>query len=133
MQVLVTIRELIECVDPLRRLSMTPLRAKGAYQVGKVVRAADVELAAFETARKALVQKFIDQYGDESLAPLGEDATDEEKAQRLEIELAFSAEMDELLSTQVSLEVPGIDWEFIESVEIAPANLMKIERFVVFQ
>lgn len=118
-------RELLEAVDALRSLVTKPLPAKGSYQVSKIVRAVDKETEIFEAARRAAAERYKNQ-----LAPLPDDATDEQRLERKQYVELLTAEINELLDAKVELEVSPVDWAFIENIEISPAHLGWLEPFL---
>lgn len=121
----VTIRDMFESVPALRKLAGTAIKAKGAYQVNKIIRAVEGELKEFEVLRQGLVGK----YG--NLEPLPEDADDDLVASRNETLDTVRKEMDELLDTSVSLGVSKVGWEFIESLELSPSDIAALEPYLV--
>ena len=123
-----TLEQLINSTDALKTLSQKPLKARCAYLVGKILRAADAEMTAFNEARMDLIKKYGEK--DES----GELKTDENGNVHIIMEELnnFNSELQELLKTTVEISSDRIKIDDIGEIEFTPAEMTQLEEFIDF-
>ena len=124
----ITLEQLLNSTDGLRGLSSKPLKARCAYAVSKILKAADNEMASFNEARVNLIKKYGEKNED------GELNTDEGGNVRIEKEnlSQFNKELQELLETTVEISANKIRMEDIGDVEFTPSEMAQLDEFIEF-
>ena len=123
----ITNGELVQCVPILQRLTGKELKAKTAWQVAKLVKAADKEVTDYEEAR----MKLINKYGVKN-----EDGTvkvDEDTKQYViedEFKQTFNNEHKELADGIIELPFNKFNVEDFDNVGFMPAELLMLEPFL---
>lgn len=112
----VTMKEIVDAREALVFLSQQKLSIKLSYTISKLLRKINVELEALSKARQEVISR---------LAPEGTAITPE-------INQAIGADLDEVLSETVSIDLNKIDLSGI-SVEITPRDVMALEPFCLFE
>lgn len=120
--------ELVNSTEVLQKLSQTELKAKLSWAVTKLLKAADKEMQDFNEARMNLIQKYGEK--DEN----GELITDENKNCKIpEAGLQeFSAELNELVETEIEINVNPLNIDDLEDKEFTPAEMAILEPFIDF-
>lgn len=120
--------ELVNSTEVLQKLSQTELKAKLSWSVTKLLKAADKEMQDFNEARMNLIQKYGEK--DEN----GELITDENKNCKIpEAGLQeFSAELNELVETEIEINVNPLNIDDLEDKEFTPAEMAILEPFIDF-
>ena len=120
--------ELVNSTEVLQKLSQTELKAKLSWAVTKLLKAADKEMQDFNEARMNLIQKYGEK--DEN----GELITDENKNCKIpEAGLQkFSAELNELVETEIEINVNPLNINDLEDKEFTPAEMAILEPFIDF-
>ena len=124
----VKISDLLNSTEALQKLAKTELKAKLAWLVGKLLKAADKEVQDFNEARMNLIKK----YGEKNEA--GDLITDENDNCKISQEntAQFSAELNELIDSTVEISVNKIKIEDLENVSFTPAEMAQLEAFIDF-
>lgn len=124
----ITLEQLINSTDGLKKLSEKSLKARSAYIVGKLLKAADAEMTDFNSARMDLIKKYGEK--DES----GELKSDENGNVRIPPEslVEFNKELKDLLDTKVSINANKIDIAELENIEFTPGEMTQLEEFIEF-
>lgn len=124
----VTLETLVNSTEGLKGLSQKQLKARSAYAVGKILKAADAEISSFNETRMELIRKYGEK--DET----GELKTDENGNVRIEPDdmQNFSNELRELLNTEVEISANKIKLDDIGDVEFTPAEMAQLEDFIEF-
>lgn len=125
----ITLEELINSSEGLKELSRKSLKARSAYAVGKILKAADNEITSFNETRAELIKKYGEKRDD------GELNTDEEGNVRIIPESleTFNKELQELLETSVEINANKINGYDIEDVQFTPAEMVQLESFIDFE
>lgn len=125
----ITLEQLINSSDGLKALSQKPLKARCAYTVGKLLKAADVEISNFNETRMELIKKYGEK--DEN----GELKQDEQGNVHIGTEFVnhFNDELNELLNTTIDINSNKIKIEDLESVNFTPAEMTQLEDFIEFE
>ena len=124
----VKISDLLNGTEALKKLAETQLKAKLAWQVGRILKAADTEIQSFNDTRMELIKKYGEK--DEN----GELITDEKgncKVMPDGIE-NFSNELNELINSEVEINANKISIDSLEDKEFTPAEMSQLEPFVDF-
>lgn len=124
----VKISDLLNGTEALKKLAETQLKAKLAWQVGRILKAADTEIQSFNDTRMDLIKKYGEK--DEN----GELITDEKgncKVMPDGIE-NFSNELNELINSEIEINANKISIDSLEDKEFTPAEMSQLEPFVDF-
>lgn len=124
----VKITELLNSTETLQKLSQKDFKAKLAWQVARLLKAAEGEIQSFNETRMNLIKKY--GVKDEN----GELKTDEKGNCQIESESVetFSNELNELLETTVEINANKIDIGLLENVDFTPSDMAVLEPFVDF-
>ena len=124
----VQINDLLNSTEALQKLSKTDLKAKLAWQVARLLKAADKEIQEFNETRLKLIQKYGEK--DEN----GELITDEKgNCKILPDSLdSFSTELNELVNSEIELNVNKIAIDDLDSISFTRADMNSLENFIDF-
>ena len=124
----VKLEQLVNSTEGLRGLSQKSLKARSAYAVSKILKAADAEMTNFNEARIELIRKYGEK--DET----GELKQDENGNVRVESEYLqnFNDELRGLLDTTVEINASKIRMEDLGDVEFTPAEMAQLDEFIEF-
>ena len=112
----VQLNNVVNSVEIMRKLTQQSLPVKLAYRFLSLTKQLDSHLKTFEEARVALIKKYGEAQED------GGFSVKQENIQ------AFSEEMNELLTEEISVEFQRISIEsFPDAVELSVAELGKVE------
>lgn len=123
--IVLTLDNLINSINILQRISSEPLKAKTAYVVAKLIKAADAEMTNFNEIRFNL----IDKYGEK-------DENGEFKTEGNNVILKketvddFNKELRELLNTSLTFNVNKLNLDDLESINFTPAEMIQLEPFI---
>ena len=122
----VKISDLLNSVDVLQKLSNQNFKAKLAWQVARLIRAAESELQTFNDTRLNLIRKYGEK--DEN----GELITDENSNYRIVQSKAndFSNELNELANSEVEINANKLDFALLEDLDFTPVEMAVLEPFV---
>jgi len=118
------VHQLKTAESTLKMLASKQLPAKLAYQVAKIIRAADKELLAIEEARVSAVRK----YGKE-VQPNSPDEQPSLQVPPESIE-AFTVEMQELFDSEIELNAYPIKVGDFGNIELQPIQLLALESLL---
>ena len=122
----ITLEQLVNSTEGLRELSQKTLKARPAYAVAKILKAAEAEMTGFNDTRMNLIKKYGDKKEN------GELNTDENG----NVHIApgslvdFNKELQELLDTQVEINANKIKIEDIGDVDFTPAEMAQLDNFI---
>ncbi len=123
--IVLTLDNLINSINILQRISSEPLKAKTAYVVAKLIKAADAEMANFNEIRFNLIDKYGEK--DEN----GEFKTDGNNViLKKETVDDFNKELRELLNTSLTFNVNKLNLDDLESINFTPAEMIQLEPFI---
>lgn len=122
----VKISDLLNSVDVLQKLSNQNFKAKLAWQVARLIRAAESELQTFNDTRLNLIRKYGEK--DEN----GELITDENSNYRIVQSKTndFSNELNELANSEVEINANKLDFALLEDLDFTPVEMAVLEPFV---
>lgn len=124
----VKIADLVNSVDTLQKLSQKSFKAKLAWSISRLLKAAETEIQSFNETRMDLIRRRGEK--DEN----GELITDENgncKINPAEIN-EFSKELSDLLETTVEINVNRIRMDLLEDLDFTPMDMAVLEPFVEF-
>ena len=122
----VKINDLLNSVETLQKLSNQNFKAKLAWQVARLIRAAESELQTFNDTRLNLIRKYGEK--DEN----GDLLTDENNNYKIIPDKAndFSNELNELANSEVEINAKKLDFALLEDLDFTPVEMAVLEPFV---
>jgi hypothetical protein len=111
------IRDLLNLVQPIQRLSSQPLPASTAFQVFRFIQVLNTELTTVDQSRMVLFKHYGKLSEDGSRYNVDEANTP-----------AFNEEYESLLNTSVELETPELGGNDFGSAQISPMDIMLLEK-----
>lgn len=116
---------LINSVEVLQRLAKMDFKAKLAWQISKLLTAAEKEIQEFNQTRMNLVTKYGEK--DEN----GELVTDENGNCTIppEVNVQFATEISELLNAEVELNVNPLNIDDLANADFTPSDMTILEQF----
>ena len=120
------IQDLLNSTDALQKLAKMNLKARLAWQVGKLLKVIDEEIQDFNKTRIEVIKKYGNK--DEN----GELITDDKGNCKIEgSNLAiFNKELEELAETKIELQVNRIKISDLEDLDFTPAEMVQLEMFL---
>ena len=124
----VKISELLNSTDTLQKLSQQDFKAKLAWQIARLLKAAEAEIQSFNETRMNLIRKYGEK--DET----GELITDDKGNCKINEDSVkdFSSQLSDLLDTQVEINANKIKVEQLEDIDFTPAQITILEPFIEF-
>lgn len=124
----IKVSELLNGSEALQKLAGTELKARLAWQVGRLLKAADVEIQGFNETRMNLIKKYGEK--DEN----GELITDEKDNCKINPESMsdFTNELNELIESEIEINANKIKIDDLDNQEFTPAEMAQLEPFVDF-
>lgn len=122
------ISDLLNSTEVLQKLASKELKAKLAWQVSRVLKAAEKEMQDFNEARMNLIKKYGEKDNN------GEIITDDNgncKILPTSTEV-FSNELNELIGSEIEINANRIKIEDIENINFTPAEMTQLETFIDF-
>ena len=122
----VKISELLNSTETLQKLSQKDFKAKLAWSISRLLKAAEAEIQAFNDTRMNLIKKYGDK--DEN----GELVTDENgncKIDNTSVE-EFNKEFNELINTEVEINANKLTFDMLENIDFTPSEMAILEPFV---
>ena len=118
--------DLVNSATILQKLSGMSLKARLAWQIARLLKAADVEIQSFNETRMNMIKKYGEK--DEN----GELITDEKGNCKIppEISSQFTSELEDLLKTEVEINANYISFEDIENLDFTPVEMNQLEPFI---
>lgn len=122
----VKLSELLDSTETLKKLSQKDFKAKLAWSISRLLKAAEQEIQEFNDTRMNLINKYGEK-GDD-----GQLVTDDKGNCRIVPESIqeFSNELNELINTEVEINANPIDIELLEDLEFTPAEMSQLEPFI---
>jgi len=124
----VKISDLLNSTETLQKLAQKDFKAKLAWSIARLLKAAEAEIQGFNEARMNLIKKYGEK--DEN----GELVTDENGNCKITADgtNAFSAELSELIETEVEINANKIKIDLFEDLEFTPSDMAVLEPFIDF-
>ena len=122
----VKLSELLNSTETLKKLSQKDFKAKLAWSISRLLKAAEQEIQEFNDTRMNLINKYGEK-GDD-----GQLVTDDKGNCRIVPEniQEFSNELNELINTEVEINANPIDIELLEDLEFTPTEMTQLEPFI---
>lgn len=122
----VKISDLLNATEVLQELSKKQLKARLAFDVSRLLKAADTEVTQFNEARMKVINKFGEK--DEN----GELSTDESGNCRIVPANIpdFNNELNELINAEVELNAKKIKMDALEDLDFTPSDMVVLEPFI---
>lgn len=125
----ITINDLINSTETLQKLAQKDFKAKLAWSIARLLKAAEAEIQSFNDTRMSLIKKYGEK--DER----GELITDDKgncKIENDKIEV-FTNELNELLNSAIEINANKIDFNLLENIDFTPSDISVLEPFVNFE
>lgn len=121
----VKIDTLLNNTELLQKLAGTKLKAKLAWSISRLLKAAETEIQSFNDTRINLIK----QYGEKD--ENGELITDENGNCKIPEESLkeFSAQLNELVNTEVEINANKLSIDDLENLDFTPAEMAQLEPF----
>lgn len=125
----VKISELIDSISTLQKLAQKDFKAKLAWSIARLLKAAEAEIQSFNETRMDLIRKYGEK--DDN----GELITDEKGNCTLVKDKVqdFNTELNELLASEIEINANPINIEMLEDLDFTPADMSVLEPFVEFE
>ena len=122
----IKVQDLVNSTTILQKLSNMSLKARLAWQIARLLKAADEEIQAFNDTRMKVIKKYGEKDENDQLI------TDDKGNCKIPPENMnkFTDELNELLSEKVSINADPIDFKEIEDIEFTPAEMTQLTPFV---
>lgn len=120
------ISELLNSTETLQKLSQKDFKAKLAWQIARILKAAEAEIQSFNETRTSLIKKYGEK--DET----GELVVDEKGNCKIgDTDLQeFNAQLTDLLNSDVEINANKIDIAQLENLDFTPSDMAILEPFV---
>ena len=124
----IKIGDLVNSTDALQKLADKQLKARLAWQVARLLKAADAELQGFNDTRMNLVKKYGEKGEDGNLI------TDEKGNCKIIAESIadFTTELNELIESEIEINCNKIKIEDLENLDFTPSEMTSLEKFIDF-
>lgn len=122
----VKIKDILNGLDILQKLSNMPLKAKPSARVGKLLKEIDKEIQEFYNARTKLIETYGEknEYGKPVIGENGNYKIQEDKQKQ------FSEELDELIDMDIEISALKIDLNDISDTVFTPNEMILLEPFI---
>ena len=124
----IKLQDLLNSTEALQRLAQTSLKARPAFYVAKLLKAADKEIQEFNETRMNLIKKYGEK--DEN----GELITDENQNCKIPDQdiSNFTQELNDLAATEVEINANKLRIDDLETVDFTPNDMSVLELFIDF-
>jgi hypothetical protein len=121
-----TVRNLISVKSILQQLANVEMPARESFKVLRILKALDKEYESIEATQIKLLESYAkkDEDGQYMTDGKGGFVIAEEHAN------VFADEMNQLLDTQLNLECNKLGMAVLDSLNLSPAQLLKMEDFL---
>ena len=122
----VKISDLLNSTETLQKLAKKDFKAKLAWTVARLLKAAEAEIQNFNETRMNLIRKYGEKDENDELL------TDEKGNCKIPPEniSVFTDELNELMSAEVEINANKIKMDLLEDVEFTPQEMAQLEPFV---
>ena len=124
----VKIANLLNSTEVLQKLANKELKARLAWSVARLLKAADQEIQEFNETRMNLIRK----YGEKDTN--GELITDEKGNCKIPDDVinTFTNELNDLVSSEVEINANKININDLENLDFTPSEMTALEMFIDF-
>ena len=125
----ITLEQLVNSSEALKALSNKPLKARSAYAVARILKAADQEMTNFNDTRMELIKKYgvKDETGELKLDDNGNAQIDHDSLS------TFNTEFRELLQSQIEINANKIKIGDLGDIDFTPSEMAQLEDFIEFE
>lgn len=122
----VQLKDLLNSTEALQKLSRQNLKARLAFQVARMLKAAEKEITDFNEVRTNLIKKYseVDENGE--LIP---DENGNIKISKENIS-AFNNEFNDLISSEIEIPTEPIKLDSLEDLTFTAAEMAVLEPFI---
>ena len=122
----ITLGELLNATDTLQKLAQKDFKAKLAWSISRLLKAAEKEVQEFNEARMNLIKKY--GMKDEQ----NELITDEKGNCKIADENIneFSTELNDLIATEVEINANKMSLDLFDDAEFSPSDMVLLEPFI---
>lgn len=122
----VKISDLLNSTETLQRLSQKDFKAKPAWLIARLLKAAEKEIQEFNEARMNLIKKYGEKDENDELI------TDDKGNCKIPEAVLdnFTSELNELIDTEIEINANKIDIDLVEDTDFTPADMAILEPFL---
>lgn len=122
----VKISDLLNSTETLQKLAQKDFKAKLAWEIARLLKAAEGEIQQFNETRMNLIKKYGEKDENDELV------TDEKGNCRIQNEVLnqFTVELNELVDSEVEINANKISLKLLEEIDFTPADMAALEPFV---
>lgn len=122
----VKLSDLVNSTETLQKLAQKSFKAKLAWSIARLLKAADTEIQGFQDARLNLIKKYGEK--DEN----GNLVSDDKGNCKIPPEFTadFNTEFAELINSEVEINANKIKIELLEDIDFTPSEMAILEPFV---
>ena len=122
----VQLKDLLNSTEALQKLSRQNLKARLAFQVARMLKAAEKEITDFNEVRTNLIKKYseVDENGE--LIP---DENGNIKISKENINV-FNNEFNDLISSEIEIPTEPIKLDSLEDLTFTAAEMAVLEPFI---
>lgn len=124
--VTLTLKQIVDNVETLKELAVKPLPARAAFKIGRILKTITNEYNTFQDARQNLLNKYGERDGEGKLKTSAENQVIISAEHIGE----FYKELNELLESQVEVNISYIRLVEIGSEQFTPAQMAVLEPFI---
>lgn len=124
--VTLTLKQIVDNVETLKELAVKPLPARAAFKIGRILKTITNEYNTFQDARQKLLNKYGERDGEGKLKT----STENQVIISAEYIGEFYKELNELLESQVEVNIDYIRLVEIGSEQFTPAQMAVLEPFI---
>ena len=117
-----TINDMLNSMEPLKKLSAYQLKTKIAYQIARLMREINKEYELFQKTRQNLAMKYAEK-NEKNEIIIDENGNYKIRNDKIDI---CNEEITELINTKISLNVEPINLEDIENTECTPTEIFAL-------
>lgn len=122
----ITLQNILESQETMQNLSTKTLRGRTAYQVARLLKRLEAELATYNDTRLKLVEQYAKKKEDGSfeLNEKNEYQFTQENMQ------AYINEMNNLLQEKIEIDANPLKLDDLLDLEFTPAEMVTLEPFI---
>lgn len=122
----VQLKDLLNSTEALQKLSRQNLKARLAFQVARMLKAAEKEITDFNEVRTNLIKKYSEVNENGELIP---DENGNIKISKENIN-AFNNEFNDLISSEIEIPTEPIKLDSLEDLTFTAAEMAVLEPFI---
>ena len=124
----IKMNDLLNSIDILQKLSKMELKAKLAWQVARLLKAAEKEIQEFNETRMNVITKYGEKDENDQLI------TDDDNNCKIQKEHVtdFTNEINELVKSEVEINANKIKIDALEDLEFTPSEMTQLEPYIDF-